>query len=254
MKKHLFFLCVLLLLAGCKSKQILVSNETVNPLNSKGLIKKYSENELDFKTLYIKASARYQDANQTQNVTADIRIKKDEMILISIRFLGITMAKALITPEKVEYYEKIDHTHFEGDFIGLSNWLGTPLDFQKIQNLLIGKALYDLEKLKLNYAVENNLHLLENKADNLDKKFYFDAEALLKQQIFNSRSKQTELSILNTDYRNEQNLLVPTNIEITATQATQAVKIKMEYNSVSVNEDFSFPYQVPKGSTQIFID
>jgi hypothetical protein len=27
--------------------------------------------------------------------TAEIKIKKDEMILISIRFLGITMAKAL---------------------------------------------------------------------------------------------------------------------------------------------------------------
>jgi hypothetical protein len=34
--------------------------------------------------------------NKHKNVTAEIKIK-DEQILVSIRFLGITMAKALIT-------------------------------------------------------------------------------------------------------------------------------------------------------------
>jgi hypothetical protein len=254
MKKHLFFVLISLFLAGCKSKQFVDSTEAIKPMNSKVLLKKLQENKLDFKTLYIKSSARYQDANQTQNVTADIRIKKDETILISIRFLGITMAKALITPDKVQYYEKIEHTHFEGDFIGLSNWLGTPLDFQKIQNLLIGKPLYNLEELKLAYEIQNNMHVLGTNDGKLDKYFYFNNDFQLVQQFFKSIANQTELSMLHADFQSEQNQLLPTKLTIVATQVAQAVQIAMVYNNITVNEDFSFPYDVPKGSTQIYID
>jgi hypothetical protein len=52
-----------------------------------------------------KANAKYSDDQQSQNVTAEIKIKKDQQILV-IRFLGITMAKASITPTSVSYYEK----------------------------------------------------------------------------------------------------------------------------------------------------
>jgi hypothetical protein len=35
--------------------------------------------------------------------------------------------------------------YFEGDFSALSQWLGTDLDYNKIQNLLVGEALDDLQ-------------------------------------------------------------------------------------------------------------
>jgi hypothetical protein len=61
------------------------------------IIGNHYNNKSNFSTLYIRANAKYADDKQTQNVTAEIKIKKDEQILVSIRFLGITMAKALIT-------------------------------------------------------------------------------------------------------------------------------------------------------------
>jgi hypothetical protein len=53
------------------------------------------------------------------------------------------MAKASITPTSVSYYEKIKGTYFEGDFSALSQWLGTDLDFNKIQNMLLGEAAHE---------------------------------------------------------------------------------------------------------------
>ena len=254
MKKY-FFLIIVIGMFGCKSKQTALSSETLTKINQKELITKQSENKINFKTLYIKSSARYQDSNQSQNVTADIRIEKDTKILISIRVLGITMAKAFITPEKVQYYEKIDHTHFDGDFEKLSRWLGTNLDFDKIQNLLIGKSLYDLETLKLNYQIENNQFVLSNTESQLDKTFFFETmEALLTKQAYNNFQKQTTLTIFHKDFKNVADFKMPHHLQILATQASQNIQITMEYNTVTVNEDFSFPYEVPNGSTQIFID
>ena len=135
MKKHLTIL-LLILLASCKSKAVLLEGNASNTISADKIIMSYDNNKIDFSTLYIKASAKYEDDKQSQNVQAEIKIKKNEKILVSIRILGFTVAKALITPTSVQYYEKVGSKYFEGDYAGLSKWLGTDLDFQKFLNYL----------------------------------------------------------------------------------------------------------------------
>ena len=151
MKKYIALVLISVFAISCKSKAVAVQN-TDKPVEAvkedrKAIVKHY-DNKLDFKTLNIRASARYEDEKQSQNVTAEIKIEKDKQILVSVRFLGITMAKALITPTSVSYYEKINSTYYDGDFTSLSKWLGTELDYSKVQNLLVGEALDDLRKGK----------------------------------------------------------------------------------------------------------
>ena len=103
----------LVLFASCKSKSVAVSTTQIDkPRNGSNTIENYYNNKQVFSTLYIKSNIQYDNGKQTQNVTAEIKIKKDEQILVSIRFLGITMAKALITPKSVSYYEKINGSYF----------------------------------------------------------------------------------------------------------------------------------------------
>ena len=45
----------------------------------------------DFKTINIRANAKYRDDKQSQSVSADIRIKKDEVIWVNVKFIGIPM-------------------------------------------------------------------------------------------------------------------------------------------------------------------
>ncbi|HEX7868809.1 MAG TPA: DUF4292 domain-containing protein, partial [Chryseobacterium sp.] len=155
MKKYIAVVLMAIFMISCKSKAVAVQNsnsEVVAKTDNK-VIEKHYDNKLNFSTLYIKANARYVDEKQSQNVTAEIKIKKDEQILVSVRFLGITMAKALITPTAVSYYEKINGTYYEGDFTSLSKWLGTELDYSKVQNLLVGEALDDLRKGKYTQTI-----------------------------------------------------------------------------------------------------
>jgi hypothetical protein len=136
-------------LVSCKSKAAVVgTTKKENLSGANKIIENYYNNKSEFSTIYIKANAQYATEKQTQNVTAEIKIKKDEQILISIRFLGITMAKASITPTTVSYYEKVNGSFYEGDFSALSQLLGTDLDFNKIQNMLLGRAIDDLKKGK----------------------------------------------------------------------------------------------------------
>ncbi|MCR4032717.1 MULTISPECIES: DUF4292 domain-containing protein [Flavobacterium] len=258
MKKYIAILVLSVAVVSCKTKAVAVQGNTsqvVAPKEDKKVIEKHYENKLDFSTLYIKASAKYVDAKQSQNVTAEIRIEKDKQILISVRFLGITMAKALITPSAVSYYEKINSTYYEGDFTSLSKWLGTDLDYNKVQNLLIGEAFDDLRKGKYTQTIVENLFRLdEEKEADLKKTFFLDAEKyLIQKEEISQPSENRNLQIAYSDSKVFNQGTLPTSIEINAVQPKGKTSINLNYNNISFNEELSFPYSVPSGYKKVTI-
>jgi hypothetical protein len=224
-------------------------------MSANSIIENYSNNKMEFSTLYIKSNVQYADNKQTQNVTAEIKIKKDEQILVSIRFLGITMAKAMITPTSVSYYEKISGSYFEGDFSTLSQWLGTDLDYNKVQNMLLGRAIDDLKKGKYTESLVDQTYRLEDASNNnIKKSFFFDANTCLVQkqeiaQVAEGRKIQVDYS--NTIVYKEATL--HSNLLISTFQEKGKTEINLEYTTITFNEELSFPYSVPNGYKRIII-
>ncbi len=245
----------LLLLGSCKSKAIVAEGKASEMLTPDKIISNHYANRKDFSTLYIKAAAHYEDDKQSQNVTAEIKIKRNEMILVSIRFLGITMAKALITPQNVKYYEKINGNYFEGDYSTLSKWLGTDLDFNKVQNMLLGQALDNLNKGKFATSIDTKLYKLEDNSDpNTSKSYFFEADKfLLKKERIAQNEQERMLQILYPNFAEYNPMALPASIAISAIQKQKKTDITIEYNNVTFNEELSFPYSVPEGYERIFI-
>jgi hypothetical protein len=258
MKKYLMIL-LLVFIVSCKSKSVAVqgnnNKEEVNLISANKIIDGHYNNKLQFSTLYIKASAKYSDDKQSQNVTAEIKIKKDEQILVSIRFLGITMAKALITPNSVSYYEKIGSSYYEGDFSSLSKWLGTDLDFNKVQNLLLGAAIDDLKKGKYNETLIDRVYRLdEAKEADIKKSFFFEADTfLLEKEQISQTSKNIMMQIAYGDNKTFDQGTLPRSIAIEAIQPKGKTEINLNYNTITFNEELSFPYSVPNGYKKIII-
>jgi hypothetical protein len=255
MNKFLALLAVVLLFS-CKSKAILTeATVPIKYLKSSKIIANHYNNKSDFSTLYIKADVKYADDRQSQNVTAEIKIKKDEQILVSIRFLGITMAKASITPTSVSYYEKIKGTYFEGDFSALSRWLGTDLDFNKIQNMLLGEALDDLSKGKYKESVAEQLYRLDDLADdNTKKTFYISAAdfSVQKQQITQTAEGRM-IQVAYSGVKEYKEGMLPSGVVINTFQPTGKSEINLDYNNITFNEALSFPYSVPNGYNRTII-
>lgn len=254
--KKLLSLVVIIVMVSCKSKAVLAESVATNVIESDKIIKSHYNNKFDFSTLYIRASARYEDEKNTQNVSADIRIKKDEKILVNIRFLGITMAKALITPTSVKYYEILGKKYFEGDYATLSQWLGTDLDFNKVQNLLIGQALDNLNESKFKTTIVDKLYRLDDLKDASTKKtYFFEAEnSLLKKQEITQPSQERMLQINYPEYQKLGEKIVPLNFSIEAEQKKGKTNINIDYKNITFNEEFSFPYSVPDGYERIYIN
>ena len=256
MKQFLFVLILVTGLVGCRAKKGLTEGKAVDDLATQKIIENHYDLNKDFSSAYIRANAKYKDKNQSLSFSAEIRIKKNEIILVSIRFLGITMAKGVITPTEVKYYEKSGNKFFEGDYTTLSNWLGTDLDFFKVQNMLIGQAMDDLRKGNYSNTIQNKLYKLNDLSDKQNlKSFYFEASNfLIKKQEIEQVTKNRKLNVYYPNHKEYNEAILPLNILIEAIQNNEKNTISLEYNSVTFNEQLSFPYSVPSGYEQIFIE
>lgn len=250
------YIVTVFILLSCKPKQLVVAEQAAKEDNkSIEVIQKHYENKLVFETASIRTSASYEDAKQSLSINADLRIKKDEIIWINLKFLGFPAAKAFITPTRVSYYEKINNTYFDGDYSTLSKWLGTDLDFKKVQNLLLGRPIDNLTKEVFLMQIVDNLFQLKNKnTAQTQKTFSFESgNFLLKKQVVSQPVNQRSVTVTYPAYQNIETTFLPTGIQIEAIQK-DAVKIDLEYKKITFNENLTYPYEVPNGYKQIIID
>lgn len=259
MKKIVSFLFILMLFS-CKPKQTVIAEskpiENPNANTIANIIKNHNSINRDFKTAFIKANIDYDDPKKSVKLSADIRIKKDEMILVSIKFFGIVMAKVLITPIQVKYYEKTGNKFFEGDYKTLSDLLGTELDFKKAQNILLGHTLDDLSIDKYTLSSEENAPKLdETTNENFSKSYLFDAITfLLKRQEVTQKNPQRKFIVNYANYKLYPECVLPGELLIFANQDNKTTTINIDYKKANFNEELTFPYNVPNGYEQIKIN
>lgn len=249
-------LLVVMVLFGCKSARPVVGEAAASErLDAAKISAMHQASAPEFSTLYIRASAQYEDDNQAQQVTAEIRMRKDQTILVSVRFLGITMAKALITPDQVRYYEKIGGTYFEGDYQMLSRWLGTELNFEKVQRLLTGRAIADFSGRLFSSSISGDHYLVEASSSGQILKFFFEAgNFLLKEQQLSQPAQNRRLEVRYPTYNDFGGVFLPAQLQIDAHHPEGQTKIGIRYQSVELNQEMSFPYSVPSGYEKINID
>ncbi|TPN87920.1 DUF4292 domain-containing protein [Aquimarina algicola] len=256
MSKALYLLCFcLIVLNSCKSTEG-VGVAKVKKLSSEKVITNHYKQSFDFKTLNSRIRVNYTDGKQSFSPIATLRLEKDKTIWISVKMLGITLAKALITPEKVSYYEKINNTFFDGDFRMLSEWLGTELDFEKVQQMLLGQALFDLKQDKYKVAINEQNYVLKPKEELelFERLFLIQPETFkIASQQLTQTEEQRNLSIDYKGYQKIGNQDFPKQIHIKATQETKETNIVIDYKSVDYNAKVSFPFKIPSGYKQVTI-
>ncbi|WP_066223107.1 DUF4292 domain-containing protein [Formosa haliotis] len=248
--KHLLrivFFTFLILTVGCKSAKTLTATESNLKLNTKQLIKENTRQAAHFKTLSSKVKAIYSEGEKSKSVSINLRIEKDKTIWLNGPF---SAARLLITPDKVSFYNKLDNTYFEGDYKLLSDFLGTDLDFNKVQNLLLGEALFNLKDSNYVSSIYDDAYLVQP----ADQRPLFELFYIINPTYFKVVSQQLsqpkEERILEIDYLKYQEVdaqIIPEQIKINAVEARSETIIELEFKSVSLNEKLNFPFKIPSG-------
>ncbi|HEY0299653.1 MAG TPA: DUF4292 domain-containing protein [Arachidicoccus sp.] len=96
-----------------------------------------------FNTFAAKAKIDYNSNGNSQNVTANIHIKEDSAIWISITaLLGIEAFRIMIKPDSMIFMNKLNHTVARKGISYLQEILKVPLSFNDLQNILLGNPIF----------------------------------------------------------------------------------------------------------------
>lgn len=245
---------VFLALTSCKSKKNVANSNTLEMVSTKKLITNHYENVFDHKTIDAKLNAKYKDKYTSTNISIKLRLEIDKTIWMSATKLGIPFAKVMITPTRVTYYEKLDNTYFDGDFSLLSKWLGTELDYQKVQNILLGQAVLNLKDGKYDATILNDTYqLIPRKDDELFGILFFlnPKNFKLDKQEIRHPEKEQFLLVSYPNYQEIQGEQIPKNLNIVAIDDKKTTNINIEYRSVIFNKQLTFPFSIPSGYKEI---
>ena len=255
MKYCRLFLVGLILFSSCKSSKTAFGSVAIaKKMPAKKVSNKHLATLLDKRTIEAKLKVIYKDNKKKQKLTIKLRIEKDKVIWGNATVMGFLVIRAKITPENVNFYEKINKTYFKGDFKALQIILGTEVNFSQLQNLLLGQTIYDLKEQKYTSQISDNAHLLSP----IEQKTLFDIFfwinpshfKLDRQEVFNKKKNQ-RFQVFYKSYMVVDGETFPKKIEIRSNKGEKFTNISIEYRSVIFNKKLKIPFRVPRGYKRI---
>ena len=248
-------LFILGLSVGCRSTKTLTSNAGIDKnMTAKQIIRENSKQNVRFKTLQAKVRVDYTEGNSSNGANVNLRIEKDKVIWMSA---PLGLARLMITQDSVRFYEKLNNQYFDGDFSLLTKILGTEIDFEKIQNILLGEAIFNLKDDTYIMVPNEESYVLQPK----DQRALFELFFLINPGFFKLDSQQlfqpNEKRMLQIDYKKYQEVskqIFPENIRIIAVENNKEIIIDLDLKAITLNGEVRFPFSIPSGYKEIELE
>lgn len=250
MQRLILFLVTGLLFVSCGSVKTTQEPKDLNVFTIKNVAKQNEDTRPQNEFVVAKLSARYETEKLSQNLVIRLRMQQDSVIWMSATLLGIQVAKVMMTPNSLQFYEKLGKTYYEGNYDAVSNILGVSIGFEELQRLLMGLPLIDLTQMRLSQIEDDNYYKLSPKEDLRGYLIYFLLDPT------NFRLAQEELVSSNSDAFNAKiaydgTLEVagsewPEKISFTSTDTSgKTLNLTIDYRRIEDKKKISFPYRVP---------
>ena len=248
MKKLIYSLALIVLFLGCKSTKILsASSGLERRMSVKKIVKNHNKFQSRFTTLQGRLKVELTQGGRSEAHTLTLRMGYDNTIWVNA-FLNMVRVK--ITPDRVRFYNKLDNTYFDGDYALINSFLGTDLQFENLQNLLLGEALFEIQPNRFNKTVHPSSYELRPKRSN----DLFDLLYLINPTYFKMDSQQLSqqanrnfLNIQYPSYQKIDGLVLPEKMTITATNSDVQTTLNLNLKSVILGQSLRFPFKIPKG-------
>ncbi len=253
-KNHikLFAFCCLLLVISCKVKKRMIPNPvstniTVKPTDTKIYkLEVIRAGQTSFNTFSGKAKATLDISGNTNDVTLNIRIKRDQKIWISITAIaGIEAARILITPDSLMMIDRLQSVYLKKPFSYINNFAGDEINYKTLESLLIGNAIPELinENADLQTSPENRITLTGN-LNNLVYKLLVAPDMKVTQTNLDNQNAGQSLQVTNT-FIQTGNKAVPSQIDMVSVVKDKKIQVNLHYVKSAFDQPLEYPFSIP---------
>ena len=254
-RRVLFYLLVLSLgvLTSCKSVRVLPNKAPVKRVDLKELTAEIAKAEENIGTFRARIKAVYNDQKRKQQLNINFRLEDGKTFWMSANML-IPIAKLLITPEEVQFYEKFQKTYYKGNIDFINQQLGANFSFNDLQNIFLGNPITDLKKVKIERISHPKYYVLSPKVkgQRFRPTYFFDPVTFrLVEQRFLVAGTAQSLSIKYTQNQQLAGKKVPKTIEISTYDGSNFLQLSLDYLRVDFPKNLTTPFSIPAGYKKI---
>lgn len=235
---------LLVALASCKATK---NTMAVKPekVPTEVLMDSIQKQHIDFQWLSMKARVDYDNGKKSENFTANIRMRKDSVIWVSITALmGVEVARMMITKDSVEVLNKLKKEHTKKPFNLLDNVAPFKVDIGVLQDLLLGNYVLDTTGEKRS-KVDKYQHLLEVDNDKLNINYFLNGVTFLLENVdMKEKSTGRQLTVELQDYQNPDGHEFSYERTLQFKADKKKMKLHLKFSRLTWDEPLTFPFYV----------
>jgi len=256
----LLLLFLSFLVTSCKSTRKIIK-EPIKEEGASFLFSKLKENEFQFEWFSAKFSLDLVIDKKKNSFRGQVRMRKDSAIWVSFSpALGIEMARLLITNDSIKFINRLNKTFFTGDYQLASRFLGTNVDYDVLQSILLGNDLtyYEDGKFRVSYD-SKEYHLVTAGRRKLKKyvktredaervyihNIYLNPETfkITKIKIKELTKESKKLDAFYSDFQLFGGQLFPQHVMFDIS-ADNPVKVDVFYSKIKLDTPQIFPFKI----------
>lgn len=205
--------------------------------------------ELNISPDWVSLNSKIKIEKEGQNtvVNANIRIKKDSIIWVSLKApLGIEILRTMITPDSIYFMSRMDKTFFVKPVSHLKDFVKTDVNFFQFQEVLFSSPEIKNHDLILSFNEEGKYILTSNQAIYTVSNF-FRVEQMKR---IESEDKNLTINFKNYTFFDEVKSYFPTNLFIEV-ESNEKFSAEIEYTRVVFNKKSSLSFKIPTSYVKV---
>ncbi|NOZ34406.1 MAG: DUF4292 domain-containing protein [Chlorobi bacterium] len=259
-EKYIIIIFFLLNLFSCNIFRKNIKNtENRNETEILKIEKQVNEKSLYFKTFSAGFSGKYTDNKNKIPLKGIIKINKDSFIWITIRpFLGIEVARILLTADSIKFINKINNQYFTEDYNYLKKLYGLNLNYQLIEALFTNHLISYPVNTELNtYTVEKTdtfINLIKKTSINGYKFIHtlkINKDYFLTENSLQTTNQTQQIKFMYNNFTQINEKQFPLNIFINLKNIDKFGTINIAYKNIKINTKINAKFVIPKNYKRI---
>ncbi|NDB03485.1 MAG: DUF4292 domain-containing protein [Flavobacteriaceae bacterium] len=228
-----------------------LSSTAPNPKWTAGqVIRAHKQTRPEFAYYAARTQLVYESKGQRQKVNLSLRMKYGDTIWMKASVFGVTLAKALITKDKVSYYESLNKTYYEGPTSEIARWIGIPVSMTQLQNILLGQSIMTMGR-NADMSIRNNQYVLgpldTGIGWNIHNSIRPDNFRLERAELGSTGVVPTSVELTYSNYAEVAKQLFPEQLNLSVRLPGQTTAIELNFKQIDLLDRLNFSYQIPKG-------
>jgi hypothetical protein len=248
----LFTIGCLLLIVSCKAKKQVVARKAVTdsasaPVNSKYLkLNAIRLAQTGFNTFSAKARTKLDISGNSNDVTLNIRIWRNQKIWVSITAIaGIEVARALITPDSIMLINRLQSLYVKQPFSYINKYAGKQVNYKTLEALLVGNAIPELLNENSDLQTDSAKTIITGSLQDLVYKVIAGPDMKIDQTNLADQSAGQSLQVVNSSFVREGNKVIPSQIDISSIVKDQKILVNLHYSKVGFDQALEYPFSIP---------